>query len=290
ERRRRIHLVEKSARQVIVVTGASSGIGAATAIGLARSGVWILLVGRRAAELEEVRTAILATGGEASCCAADITSASDRECVMAAALARSGRIDVLVNCAGVGQRGAIEMVPMERVRECFEVNVFAAVALIQRMSAVMRAQRSGRILNISSVSGRIAQPFSAVYDASKHALEALSDGLREELAPFGVQVIVIQPGYTLSGFSATTDERDPASGAYDAAMQAFRRRDCRRRFAVRPEHVADIVVAAVHSASPKPRYAVPRVVTFIFLLRRICTDRIFYRLMLGRIQQSAEGR
>lgn len=266
---------------MIVITGASSGIGAAVAIALGRSGVWILLVGRRAAELERVRAAIVAAGGEAACCIADLRNANDRENVIAAALLETGRIDVLINCAGVGQRGPLEAVPMYRIRECFEVNVFAILELIQRVAPIMRAQHSGRIVNISSMSGRIARPFSAAYDATKHALEAVSDGLREELAPFGVRVIVVQPGYTRTGFTAAADERDPDSGVYEPLIRVLRRRDWRRRFAVLPEHVATTIVKVIRSVSPRSRYTVPQFVSWMFFARRLCSDRLFYRLLLG---------
>ncbi|HEX9459669.1 MAG TPA: SDR family NAD(P)-dependent oxidoreductase [Thermoanaerobaculia bacterium] len=269
--------------RIAIVTGASSGIGAATAMALARNGVWVLLVGRRAGELEKVRALIAGSGGGAACLAADITCEADRAGVVTAALAKSGRIDVLVNCAGVGQRGAVEMVPMERVKECFDVNVFAPAALIQYVAAIMRTQQSGHIVNISSMSGRIARPFSAVYDATKHALEALSDGLREELAPFGVHVTVIQPGYTTTNFSAAADARDAENGVYGVHARALRSRDWRRRFSATAEQVAEVVARAIASESPRTRYAVPRVVAIVLLLRRLLSDRIFYRLTLGPI-------
>jgi short-subunit dehydrogenase len=282
--------VKRGPNEVIIVTGASSGIGAAAATALGRIGVWILLVGRRAAELETVRASVIAAGGEAACCVADLRSAHDRESVIAAALAKTGRIDVLINCAGIGQRGALEIVPMDDIRECFEVNFFAVLEMIQRVVPVMRAQRSGRIINISSMSGRIARPFSAAYDATKHALEAVSDGLREELAPFGVRVIVVQPGYTRTGFTAAADERDPDAGIYEPFVQALRRRDWRRRFAVMPERVAATIVKAMRSISPRPRYAVPRFVSWMLLMRRFCSDRLFYRLLLGPMQRYAGDR
>ena len=228
-----------------------------------------------------MRQSIIAMGGEAYCCTADLRSAHDREGVIASALAKTGRIDVLINAAGIGQRGALETVPMDRIRECFEVNVFAALAMIQSVSPIMRATPCWRrYINISSMSGRIARPFSAVYDATKHALEAISDGAREELAPFGVQVIAVQPGYTRSGFSAAADERDPGPGVYESFIRMLRRRDWRRRFAVTPERVAETVVGAVRSVSPRPRYAVPGIVGFMLLLRRVFPDRLFYRLLL----------
>jgi NAD(P)-dependent dehydrogenase (short-subunit alcohol dehydrogenase family) len=168
--------------------------------------------------------------------------------------------------------------------------LFAPLALIQRVGAIMRQQGSGRIVNISSMSGRVARPFSAIYDATKHALEALSDGLREELAPFGVQVIVIQPGYIRTGFSVAADPRDAKPGAYEPYIRSLSRRDCRRRFPGTAEEVAQVIVNAIGCASPRSRYMVPRIVAFVLFMRRLCSDRIFYRLMLGPGRRRVEQR
>ena len=111
-----------------------------------------------------------------------------------------GRIDGLVNNAGFGQRGPIELVPVESIRQNFETNLFSLIALTQLVIPIMREQGKGRIVNVGSVAGRIARPFSSVYDATKHALEAVTDGLRGEMSPFGIRVSLIQPGFILTEF------------------------------------------------------------------------------------------
>src|SRR5438128_3655159 len=181
--------------QVVIITGASAGIGEATARMVARQGATVVLVARRKERLDGLKAEIEQAGGRAMTIAADVTNATDRERIVNETLAAFSRIDALVNNAGYGQRGPIEMVPIDAIRQNFETNLFSLVALTQLVIPVMRRQASGRIVNISSVAGRIARPLSSVYDATKHALEAISDGLRGELGPFGIKVVVIEPGF-----------------------------------------------------------------------------------------------
>src|SRR5713226_1613636 len=188
--------------KIVTVTGASAGIGEATARKLAREGATVVLAARRADRLEALKQEIESTGGRALTVAGDITDAQDRARLVEETLRVFGHIDALVNNAGYGQRGPIELVPLDAIRQNFETNFFSLIGLTQLVIPVMRKQRSGRIVNVSSVAGRIARPLSSVYDSTKHALEAVSDGLRGELAQFGIQVAIVEPGFITTEFSS----------------------------------------------------------------------------------------
>lgn len=269
--------------QVVVVTGASSGIGEATARRLARAGARLVLSARRAErltalarELDPSEEAVVAVPG-------DVTDDADRRRIVATARARFGRIDGLVNNAGYGTRGPVETVPVEALRRNFETNVFALVALTQLVLPVMRAQGSGCVVNIGSVAGRIARPLSSIYDATKHALEALTDGLRGELKPFGVRVTLIRPGYIETEFveaaDAASDRFIEDSGPYRPFLAGFRLGYRRlRRVAGRPDAIARLVARALASDDPAPRYAAPGHAHLFLFLKWALPDRLFAHL------------
>src|SRR5512146_142779 len=166
------------AEQVVILTGASAGIGAAIARRLAGGGARLVLSARRADRLEALARALDPAGTRVVAVAGDITLEADRRRLVDEALTRFGRIDALVNNAGYGTRGPVERVPVDLIRRNFETNLFALIALIQVVVPHLRAQGTGRIVNIGSVAGRIVRPLSSVYDSTKHALEAITDGLR----------------------------------------------------------------------------------------------------------------
>jgi short-subunit dehydrogenase len=264
--------------QVILITGASSGIGEAAARRLARAGAKLVLCARRgdriealARELDPAGTAILAVAG-------DVTLAPDREKIVAAARARFGRIDGLVNNAGYGTRGPVEIVSVDAIRKNFETNVFSLVALTQLVLPEMRARGSGCIVNIGSVAGRIARPLSSVYDSTKHALEALTDGLRGELKPFGVRVSLIRPGFILTEFvdaaNAASTEVLAHAGPYEPYLKGFRvGYDKLRRIAGTPDDIARLIERALAADDPAPRYAAPFHAKFFLFLKWLLPDR-----------------
>lgn len=177
--------------KVVLITGASAGIGRATAIYLAQNGYTVYGAARRVEKMEELKSFGI------KAIALDVTKESVTSCVNQI-LKEAGSIDILVNNAGFGSYGAIEDVSMEDARYQLEVNVFGAMRLIQLVLPKMREKKYGKIVNISSVGGKIAFPLGGWYHASKFALEALSDSLRNEVRKFGVDVIVIEPGATKS--------------------------------------------------------------------------------------------
>lgn len=177
-----------SSARVALVTGASSGIGAATARRLAADGQTVYGAARRLDRLQE-----LAADGVIPL-AMDVTDEASMRAGIESIVREHGRLDVLVNNAGYGSYGALEDVPLEEARRQFEVNVFGAARLMQLVLPQMRAQRSGRIINVSSMGGQIYTPLGSWYHATKFALEAISDCVRVEVAPFGVDVVIIEPG------------------------------------------------------------------------------------------------
>ena len=205
----------------MIITGASAGIGEASARWAAREGANVVLVARRKDRLDELKRDIESVGGRAIAVGADITSEGDRLRIIEETIGAFGGIDALVNNAGYGQRGPIELVPIESIRANFETNLFSLIALTKLVIPIMRRQGRGRIVNISSVAGRIARPLSSVYDATKHALEAISDGLRGELAPFGVKVIVIEPGFILTEFLQTANDSARAITEQESVYSPF---------------------------------------------------------------------
>lgn len=259
------------AGQIVIITGASSGIGAATARRLVRGGARVVIAARRAERLDTLARDLDPTGSRVLVVAGDVTSDADRRKLVEAALKKFGRIDALVNNAGYGTRGPVEIVPIEAIRENFETNVFALVALTQLVLPLMRAQGSGCIVNIGSVAGRIARPLSSIYDATKHALEALTDGLRGEMKPFGVRVTLIRPGFILTEFidaaNKASGEITANPGPYAPYYLGYNESTQRlRAFAGTPDDIAVLVERALTSDHPAARYNGPfHAKVFLFL-------------------------
>ncbi|TLZ72605.1 MAG: SDR family oxidoreductase [Methanobacteriota archaeon] len=194
--------------RVALVTGCSSGIGEATAVALARTGFRVFASGRTQSGVEHLR----AVSPNLEPIELDVTSDPSIERAVTRVLESAGRIDVLVNNAGVAIFGAVEDLDRDTLRRQFEVNVFGAVAMCRAVLPAMRRQGRGTIVNVSSVAGRFSTPLLGAYCASKFALEAFSDALRNEARPFGMRVVVVEPGATESGF------RDRAARESDAVL------------------------------------------------------------------------
>lgn len=189
-------------QQVILITGASTGIGAALAVLLASRypGIRLGLAARSLERLETVAATCRQAGAEVCVVPTDMAQPEQVKALAAKVLQQFGRVDALVSNAGYGQMGPIELVPTEAVEQQFKVNLLGAITLIQAVIPVMRAQRGGRIITVSSLGGRVAFPLGGLYSASKFALEGLSDALRMELEPFNIKVSVIEPGPVATDF------------------------------------------------------------------------------------------
>ncbi|WP_159622988.1 oxidoreductase [Ruania rhizosphaerae] len=263
--------------KVALVTGASSGIGEVVARRLAEQGYVTYGAARRTDRMKPLAAVGIRT------LSLDVTDEDSTRDAVGQILAETGRLDVLVNNAGYGSYGAIEDVPIDEARQQFEVNVFGAMRLAQLVAPTMREQRSGRIVNISSMGGEIYTPLGGWYHGTKFALEGLSDCLRLELAPFGVDVVVIQPGGIRSEWGTIAAEnvvRTSGSGPYRrqasavaGMLAASGERDSS------PDVVADAVERAVTATRPRTRYAIGFGAKPLIGLRRVLPDRAFDALM-----------
>jgi NAD(P)-dependent dehydrogenase (short-subunit alcohol dehydrogenase family) len=266
-------------KQVILVTGSSSGIGRATAIEAARRGHRVFASARHREDVADLTAKGIDT------LSMDVTDPGSIAAGVATVLETAGRIDALVNNAGYGQYGAIEDVSDEEWRAQFEVNVFGAVAVLRAVLPGMRAARRGTIVNVSSLAGKVTVPFAGPYCASKHALEAISDALRVELAPWQIRVVVVEPGPITTHFGDRSRQATarilatpgPYSPFYENAERASQKDFQRGRR--RPEAVARVIVRAIESKRPRTRYRVAPLARILVPLKGITSDRFLDRRM-----------
>lgn len=275
-------MVRRTVSKAILITGCSSGIGKATALRLARSdmakaGFTVWATARRKESLADLEAAGCRT------LALDVDDEASMERAVRAVEAVHGAVGVLVNNAGYSQSGAIETVPMDRVRRQFETNVFGLVRLVQLVLPRMREQGWGRIVNISSMGGKLTFPGGGFYHATKHAVEAISDALRFEVRGFGIDVVVIEPGLIKSGFSeAALGEMDVAAGedpyahfheAIAKATKEIYEKGPLAKLAGIPDDVARTIAKAITSKRPRPRYTVSASATLLLTQRAWLSDR-----------------
>lgn len=264
----------------VLVTGTSSGIGRASALALVRAGFPTYASARRLADIEDL--------AEAGCVVLelDVTDEESRRAGVAAVEERHGAVGVLVNNAGYAEYGPLEEVSLDRWRREFETNVFGLVGLTQLVLPAMRARRQGLVVNISSMGGLLALPGGSAYHASKYAVEALSDVLRFEVAPFGVDVVVVEPGVVKTRFADTAvgaEAPTEHTGPY-ASLSASLDRLVRRSYApdargALPEDVAAVVVSAARARRPRTRYTVTPEARLLPAVRRLVPDRAWDRLL-----------
>ncbi|WP_435093686.1 SDR family oxidoreductase [Halorubrum sp. N11] len=271
-------------QKTVLITGCSSGIGRAAARAFLDEGWTVYATARNPADIE--------TLGEAGCELAtlDVTDQSDVDRVVERILDEEGAIDALINNAGYGQFGPVEDVPTAKVHEQFDVNVYGPHRLIKAVLPGMRRERDGTIVNVSSVAGRISFPGGGVYSGSKFAIEALSDALRNEVAEFGIDVVVVEPGPVRTNFSKRAErEAGNGDGESDSADAGLDRSGAYEEFyelfedtqllggdgpgAVEPEVVADAIVNAASATQPPARVQ-PGTVARVGVLARLLPDAI----------------
>lgn len=264
---------------VALVTGASSGIGEATALKLHALGYTVYAAARRLNCMQS----LVAAGVHVV--AMDVTDDDSMRAGIQEIIARSGRIDVLVNNAGYGAYGAVEDVSIDEARQQFDVNVFGAARLTQLALPHMRKQRAGSIVNITSMGGKIHTPLGAWYHGTKFALEAISDCLRLEVAPFGIDVVVIEPGGIKTEWARIAADHLRATsgqGAYACQARAMAESmvgEASRKRQSPPQLIADTIAKAVTARRPKTRYAVGFGAKPMIFMRRWLSDRAFDSLM-----------
>jgi len=276
--------------KAVLVTGCSTGIGRATAIRLADKGWTVYATARKVesiADLEQHGCRVLQL---------DVTDEDSMQAAVAAIEAESGAVGVLVNNAGYSQSGAIESISMDDVRRQFDTNVFGLVRLTQLVLPGMRAQRWGKVVNVSSMGANFTFPGGGFYHATKYALEAISDALRFEVRGFGIDVVVIQPGVIRTSFGDTAvaaiDEGTDASGPYGEfnASVATATHDAYEsgplaKLGGGPDDVAKTIERAITSRHPKIRYRVTPSAHLLITQRTVMTDGMWDRFLRTQFPQ-----
>ena len=261
--------------RTVLVTGASSGIGEATARLFLERGWTVHAAARRTEHMQA-----LASAG-ARIHHLDLTEEASIDALVSEIGAAAERLEVIVNNAGIGVYGSVEEVPLDEARRQFEVNLFGIARLTQRFLPEMRAAGSGTIVNVSSIGGRVYTPMGAWYHASKHALEGWSDCLRIEVAPFGIRVVVVEPGAIETEFAeiAIAPLLDRSEGGPYATlarkMAAATRRAYLDKKASSPDLIGRLIVRAVESRRPKTRYVAGYLGKPVIWARRLLGDRGF---------------
>jgi NAD(P)-dependent dehydrogenase (short-subunit alcohol dehydrogenase family) len=263
--------------KAVLITGCSTGIGRATAEHLAEKGWTVYATARRPESIEDLRAKGCRT------LALDVTDEQSMRAAVQEVEAAEGAVGVLVNNAGYSQSGAVESVQMDDIRAQFETNVFGLVRMCQLVLPGMRRQRWGKIVNVSSMGGKLTFPGGGIYHGTKHAVEAISDALRFEVRAFGVDVIVIEPGLIRTQFaeaavnkieSGTTSNgpyaefnaavADVTAGAYEGPFG---------KLGGGPEDVAHKIAKAISSRRPRTRYPVTPSARMILAMHTMLTDR-----------------
>jgi NAD(P)-dependent dehydrogenase (short-subunit alcohol dehydrogenase family) len=275
-------MTDREISKAVLVTGCSSGIGRATAARLARKG-WTVYASARKPDT-------IADLGAAGCklLVCDVADEESVRGAVAEVEAAEGAVGALVNNAGFGLEGPLEEVPIDEWRRQFETNLFGMVRLIQLALPKMRAQRWGRIVNVSSIGGRLTFPGGGPYHASKWAVEAMSDALRFEVKPFGVRVSIIEPGIIRTKFGETavaTVTEHGGAGPYAVLSKSVAERTAgayegpMAMMSAGPESVARVIERAIKRRSPRPRYRVTAGGRMILVTRALLTDRGWDRMM-----------
>lgn len=262
---------------IILVTGASSGIGKATAHALLRNGHTVYVAARRVDAMREL------TDRGAIPLRMDITQEADVAGVVERITREHGGVDVLINNAGFGMYGSVEDTSIDEARYQFEVNLFGMARLTQLLIPGMRRIGKGTIVNLSSMGGKVYTPLGAWYHATKHAVEGWSDCLRIELKPFGIDVVIVEPGLIATEFGdvLTQPMLDRSGhGPYAGLAQSI----ARAKVPMSPPTViADAIVRAVAARRPKTRYVAGKFARPLMFARKYLGDRLYDRLIMSQV-------
>lgn len=262
-------MIDKS-RNVALVTGASSGIGLATAQSLVKAGYRVYGTSRKPVANRPGITMLIC----------DVTDKASVEAAIAEILQQAGRIDLVVNNAGIGLLGGAEESSIDQAQRLFDVNLFGVARVVNAVLPVMRKQKSGRIVNMSSILGLIPSPYNAFYAATKHALEGYSESLDHEVRNFGIRVVLVQPGVTRTSFEENLTRADQPLPVY--ASERTRSEALMRKWVETgdaPQVVADMVVKAATAKKPKLRYSAGKQSRQVRSLRRYLPERLVDSLL-----------
>lgn len=269
-------------KKVALITGASAGMGKETAKYLAQRGYTVYGAARRVEKMEDLKQLGIHT------ISMDVTDEESMKKGVEQILAAEKRIDILVNNAGFGSYGAIEDLPIRDAKYQLEVNVFGAARMIQLVLPSMRKNRFGKIVNISSIGGKMATPYGGWYHASKFALEGLSDSLRNEVKQFGIDVIVIEPGGIKSEWSGIAFDnlmKVSKDSAYveqiNVMSSAFRKTEAKNPG---PELIAALICKAIEARKPKTRYVAGYMAKPAIFMRKILSDKMMDKLIMSQVR------
>ena len=271
--------------RIALITGGTDGLGRAAAVMLAERGYRVFAGGRNAERIAALQQ--LANERKLPLTAMELDVCDDASVDRAITEIESsaGTVDVLVNNAGIAIAAVMEEITLADLRKQFETNFFGLVRMAQRVLPEMRQKLSGRIINMSSIAGKLTSPLFGPYSSSKHAVEAISDAMRLEVYPFGIQVVLIEPGYIhtsmsrnageLSSAYAKGAEQSPYKAVYQGFLNAWGKTTKSSHYT--PEDCARVVVRAIEDDPPRARYAVTREAKIGILARRLLPDRVMDR-------------
>ena len=263
----------------VLITGATDGLGRALALLLAQRGYRVFGAGRSPEKLAQLDAFAREKHLSLESITLDVCNDESVDRAISSVLGKVGQVDVLVNNAGVNYTAAVEDLSMQDWRAQFETNFFGVLRVTRAVLPHMRERRSGRILMMSSLSGLVTPPTQGAYSSSKHALEGLSNALRMELYPFRIDVVLIEPGYIVTGIQkAATELSRPymqESGPYAPLYARFlaSANDTRAKSRTTPEDCARVMLHAIETPKPKPRYGVTSLSPFVKWSKRLLTDK-----------------
>lgn len=270
------------AKKIILITGASSGIGKETAKELIQEGHTVYCAARSLDKMKDLEQ----IGGHPV--AVDVTKQETISACVDKIIKEQGRIDVLFNNAGFGLYGSVEETTMEDARYQFEVNLFGLASVTQLVLPHMREKKSGTIINTSSVGGKVYTPLGAWYHATKHAVEGWSDCLRLEVKPFGINVVVIEPGFILTSFGSILYEpllQRSGKGPYQKLAHAVAKgiKEQNANTSSPPSVIAKTVLKAVNAANPEIRYAAGKFAKPLIFMRKWLGDNLYDRIIMSQV-------
>jgi NAD(P)-dependent dehydrogenase (short-subunit alcohol dehydrogenase family) len=272
----------------VLVTGATDGLGRGTAIFLAKRGYRVFAAGRNAQKRAALEIEAKKENLALETLEMDVTDDASVNRAVTEIENRAGSVEILVNNAGIAIVAAMEEVSQADLHKQFETNVFGVVRVSQRVLPAMRERRRGRIINLSSVAGKMASPLFGPYAGSKHAVEAISDAMRIELVPFGIQVVLIEPGYIqsnmetsaleLSSSYVTKAPSSPYAKVYEGFQRSWGRISSDKTY--KPEDCARVILRAIQDARPNARYPVTKNAYAVRWMKRLLSDRMLDRIFL----------
>lgn len=268
--------------KTVLVTGASAGIGRATAIYLAQNGYHVYGAARRIEKMQELK------GFGIKPIALDVANDESRIACVNHIFSEAGSIDVLINCAGLGSYGALEDVPIAEAKNQLEINLFGTAHLIQLVLPGMRKNKFGKIVTISSIGGKVGLPMGSWYHASKFAIEGLSDCLRNEVRQFGVDVIVIEPGGTqseMTGIGAADMMRVSGNTVYSGLAKGMEKMySAMTKSSVEPLVIAKLIRKGIEATNPRTRYVGGAMAKPMLFMRKLLSDKLFDRMIMSRMK------